>query len=68
MPLNLSPIKCRVMPMPRTPVKSPSGIPAADTVSASKRTMLRICFFVAPTEANKPNWRVLSPVEMENAL
>ena len=58
----------RVMPMPRQPTSSPSGIPTAHSTSASYRTLPRICFFVAPTDFRMPNWRVRSATEMEKEL
>ena len=65
---NLSPIRSSVMPIPPMPTRMPSGIPTALTASASNSTILRSCFFVAPTEDRRPNCFVRSETEMENAL
>ena len=54
--------------MPKMPAKIPNGIPITPTSIASKITILRICFFVAPIEESRPNCFVLSDTEMENAL
>jgi len=56
------------MPIPPIPTRMPSGMPTALTASASNSTIFRSCFFVAPTEDNRPNCLVRSETEMENAL
>ena len=56
------------MPIPPIPTRMPSGMPTALTASASNSTILRSCFFVAPTEDSRPNCLVRSETEMENAL
>ena len=65
---NLSPIRSSVMPIPPMPTRIPSGMPTMLTASASNSTILRSCFFVAPTEDRRPNCFVRSETEMENAL
>ena len=54
--------------MPAMPERTPSGIPMADSTAASYSTQWVSCRRVAPTEESRPNWRVRSETEMENAL
>ena len=54
--------------MPPMPDKIPTGMPMALTASASKNTIRRSCFFVAPMEESRPNCFVRSDTEMAKAL
>ena len=58
----------RVIPMPAQPTTRPTRMPMLPSRRASYSTQDRICFFVAPTDFSRPNWRVLSLTEMEKEL
>ena len=66
--LSTSLEKTKVSPMPAMPRRIPRGMPMPLKTSASKRTLERICFFVAPTDFSSPNCFVRSLMEMEKAL
>ena len=51
-----------------SPARMPMGIPAIPMHSPSKRTELRSCFSVAPTEASTPISRIRSLSEMLKEL
>ena len=57
-----------VIPIPAHPASIPSGIPIAQSTSASYMTVPRNCLRVAPIDLSIPNWRVRSLTDIENEL
>ena len=66
--LNRFLVKANVRAMPQMPASIPMGMPMRLSMSASVRTVLLSCLFVAPTEDRRPNCFVLSLMEILNAL
>ena len=57
-----------IRPIAPSPASTPMGIPIAPIQSPSKRTELRNCFAVAPTEARTPISRIRSLREILKEL
>ena len=65
---NCFPRRFNVIPIPAIPHIIPIGIPIIHKSPASKNTLLKICFLVAPADFKRPNCFVLSLTDIENAL
>ena len=58
--INAFLIHAKVIAIPPTPDKIPTGIPIAPSIKPSKYTDILFCFLVAPTDESIPRYFALS--------